>query len=118
MADTRESTGAKLKGVTSPTAASRQPSTVKMNTSDGVKLPMDERDEIITVLARLLDVMNSWPCKIDGKLPRPFVTSGHVMFALPKSDHVIKNTITSEGGMNFSVDDVMVIPVTSDADNA
>ncbi len=110
MADTKGSTMEKSKGVTSPITASRQASNVRQNTQTGVKPPTPERDEVITTLARLLDVMNSWPCKADGKMPKPLITAGHVMVALPLGGHVIRNSVTSEGKMNFVVDDVTVIP--------
>ncbi len=110
MADTKGSITEKSKGVTSPTTASRQASNARQNIQIGAKPPTPERDEVITTLARLLDVMDSWPCKVDGKMPKPLITTGHVMVALPLGGHVIRNSVTSEGKMNFVVDDVTVIP--------
>ena len=118
MADTKEFTKAKLKAVTSATTASRHPSIAPQNTADGAKLPTHERDaqKIADLLARLIDVTHNWPCKTaNGKMPAPLIANGHIIIALPDGGHVIKNAITSEGGQNFMVDGMLVIPVTSEA---
>ncbi len=47
--------------------------------------------------------------------PAPLIANGHIIIALPDGGHVIKNAITSEGGQNFMVDGMLVIPVTSEA---
>jgi len=114
MEDTKEFTKAKLRGVTSSIKTSRHPSIAPTSTGDGVKPPTDERDAVIMQLARLLDVMNSWPCKetdAEGKkkMPKPLIGPRHVIVAFPLGGHVIENGVTSEGKMNFSVDDVTVI---------
>ena len=109
MEDTKEFTKAKLKGVTSSIKTSRHPSIAPTSTGDGVKPLMEERDAVITQLARLLDVMNSWPCKEGGKMPKPLISPRHVIVAFPLGGHVIENRVTSEGKMNFVVDDVTVI---------
>ena len=109
MADTNGSTKAKLKGVTSSIKTSRHPSIAPTNMGDGVKPPTEERDAVIMQLARLLDVMNSWPCKEGGKMPKPLIGPRHVIVAFPLGGHVIENGVTSEGKMNFLVDDVTVI---------
>ena len=110
MADTNEYTKARLKGVTSGIKTSRHPSIAPTNTESGVKPPTEERDAVIMQLARLLDVINSWPCKEAGKMPKPLIGSRHVIIAFPNGGHVIHNSVTSSGGMNFTVDDVTVIP--------
>ena len=111
MEDRKESTKARSKAVTSATKASRQPLSVPQSTQDGSKLPTEERAEKIReTLARLMDVTNSWPCKIEGKMPVPFISNDYIVFAFPKGGHVIKNLVTSEGKQNFSVDDVTVLP--------
>lgn len=110
MADTKEFTKAKLKAVTSPITPSRHPLTAPTSTGNGVQLPTEERDAVIMQLARLLDVINSWPCKEAGKMPKPLIGSRHVIIAFPNGGHVIHNSVTSSGGMNFTVDDVTVIP--------
>jgi len=118
MADTKEFTKAKLKVVTSATTASRHPSIAMQNTADGAKPPTHERDaqKIADLLARLIDVTHNWPCKTaNGKMPAPLIANGHIIIALPDGGHVIKNAITSEGGQNFMVDGMLVIPVTSEA---
>ncbi len=114
MVDTKEYTKAKLKGVTSNIKTSRRPSIVPTSTGDGVKPPMEERDAVIMQLARLLDVMNSWPCQetdAEGKkkMPKPLIGPRHVIVAFPLGGHVIENGVTSEEKMNFVVDDVTVI---------
>lgn len=111
MAGTNESTEAKSKAVTSRTTASRQLSNVSQNTSDGVKLPTEARDaeKMREMLARIIDVTHNWPCKSEsGKMPKPFISRGHVVIAFPLGGHVLQNTVTSDGKQNFDVDGVPV----------
>jgi hypothetical protein len=114
MAEQKESTKAKSTVVTSPITTSRHHSIASQNTQDGAKLPMEakEREEILNQLARMIDVMHNWPMKIEGKMPKPYIAGGHVFFAFPVGGHVIQNSVTSEGTVNFFVDGV---PVTSEA---
>jgi hypothetical protein len=122
MADTNGSTKAKLKAVTSRTKPSRQNLNAAQSIKDGAKLPTDarEREKMIDMLARLIDVTHNWPCKTRNRkgdlvMPAPMIANGHVILAFPTGGHVIKNTVTSKGGQNFEVDSVAVIPVTSEA---
>jgi hypothetical protein len=115
MDDTKGSIKGKLNPVTSPTKASRQPLSQAENTPDGVKLPTDEKAEIIRdLLSRLLDVTNSWKTKLDVTIPAPFISSEYIFFAFPLVGHVTENSVTSSGGQNFIVDKLPVIPVTSE----
>lgn len=116
MADTKGFTKEKSRAVTSRTNPSRQPLNVKQSMTDGEKLPMDARDaeKMRDLLARIIDVTHNWPCKLpSGKMPLPLISNGHIIIAFPFRGHVIKNTVTSEGKQNFSVDGEDVIPVTS-----
>lgn len=119
MAGTNGSTKAKLKAVTSPIKASRQLSPVNHNTSDGQESVTSVSAELVAdALAKVLDLMDTWPCKIDGKtMPKPFIAAGHVFIALPSGGHVIENTVTSNGKHMFSVNGTPVIPVTSESEN-
>ncbi len=111
MEDTKESTKVKSKVVTSRTAASRHPSDAPQNTPAGSQPLTDEAEELRNLLARILDVMNSWPCReANGQMVKPLISTSHILFALPVGRHVIKNTVTSSGKQNFAVDDVTVIP--------
>lgn len=117
MEDTKESTKAKSKPVTSPTKASRQNSNAPQNTPVGVKRPMDakaEAEKLREILARLKDVTHSWSLTLGVTMPAPFISTNHIIFAFPLSGHVIKNAVTSDGKQNFEVDGVLVIPVTSE----
>ena len=117
MADTKEFIKAKSKVITSATTASRHPSIAPQNIPAGAKLPTHEKDaqKIADLLARLIDVTHNWPCRTaNGKMPAPLIANGHVIIALPDGGHVIKNAVTSEGGQNFMVDGMLVIPVTSE----
>ena len=121
MEGTKESTKVKSKAVTSLTRQSRQTSNVPLSTNRGVEPPMEARvvtskesEKIIELLARLKDVTHSWPCKMKGQMPVPFISNEYIIFAFPKGGHVIENSVTSEGKQNFLVDGVPVIPVTSE----
>jgi hypothetical protein len=115
MADTKEFTKAKSKAVTSPIKASRQASNQVQNTGVGVKLPTEEKAEKLRdLLARLKDVTHSWSTTLDVTMPAPFISNDYVIIAFPKGGHVIENAVTSEGTQNFKVDNVLVIPVTSE----
>lgn len=103
----------------SPTNSSSTLSNAPSSTQDGAQpitlgkaAPTDVTGtaEIIEQLGRLLDIIHNWPIKAEGgKMPTPFMDDGLVFFVFPTGRHVIKNTVTSEGKMNFSVDDVTVI---------
>lgn len=115
---TNEYTKAKSKLVTSTTKASRHPLSAKPNTPNGVPLPTAEKDaeKMRDMLARLIDVTHNWPCKTaNGRMPLPIVANGYLILAFPAGGHVIQNAVTSTDGQNFSVDGVLVIPVTSEA---
>lgn len=117
MEDTKESTKAKSKTVTSPTKASRQTLSASQNTNVGSLQPTDGKDvtteaeKLRDLLARMKDLNHSWPCRMpNGEMPIPFISSDFIVFAMPIHGHVIKNAVTSEGGQNFEVDGLLVIP--------
>ena len=115
MDDTNVFTKAKSKAVTSPIKRSRQGLTPPQNTPAGVKLPMEERAETIRdLLARLKDVTHSWSLALDVTMPLPYISTNYVFLAFPTGGHVIENSVTSDGKQNFTVDNVSVIPVTSE----
>lgn len=116
MADTKESTKARSRAVTSREKASRQSYHAELSISDGVILPTDEKAEkTIEMLARLLDVTHNWIHRMpDGGMPLPLTKDDFIILAFPTGGHVIKNAVTSDGRQNFTVDGVSVIPVTSE----
>jgi hypothetical protein len=115
MADTKESTKARSKAVTSPIITSRQGLNVPQNTPDGAKLPTAARAEKLRdLLARLKDVTHSWSLALDVTIPEPYISTNYIFFALPLNGHVIQNAVTSDGKQNFAVDGELVIPVTSE----
>lgn len=116
MADTKESTKARLKAVTSRAKASRQSYLAELSISDGVILPTDAKvEKTIEMLARLLDVTHNWQYRMpNGGMPLPLTKDDFIIIAFPTGGHVIKNTVTSDGKQNFTVDGVSVIPVTSE----
>ena len=129
MEDLNVFTEAKSKAVTSPTKASRQSLSVPKPTPDGVERHTDAKDvmasrqketeKMLDVLAVIKDVMNNWPCRMkNGGMPKPYISSrfGVLTIAFPTGDHVIENAVTSDGKHSFTVDDVPVIPVTSESD--
>lgn len=125
MDDTSVSTKEKSRAVTSPTKASRQTSNQPPNTPDSAKPLTEEKAEMSEkvareaeklrdLLSRLLDINNSWSKTLDVTMPEAFISTNFVFFAFPTGGHVIKETVTPEGKQNFMVDDVTVIPVTSE----
>lgn len=121
MEDTKGSTKAKSKVVTSPTKASRQALNASQSTADGAKPPTDEREKeaekIRDLLARVIDIYHNYPCRMkDGGMPKPHISTefGFLFLAFPLGGHVIENAVTSEGAQNFLVDGGYVIPVTSE----
>lgn len=109
MADTKEFTKAKSKGITSATTVSRQTSNPLVNTKDGAIPPTPEKDvtaeaeKIADLLARVQDVMNSWSKATGIEMPKPLISTYHVLIALPKKHHVIGNSVTSDGKHRFTV---------------
>jgi hypothetical protein len=116
MADTKGFTKAKSQANTSRIKASRQVLIASQNISVGAILPTDAKAEKMRdMLARVLDVTHNWPIRMSsGKMPAPIVANGFLVIALPVGGHVIQNSVTSKGGQNFIVDNVAVIPVTSE----
>jgi len=126
MADTNESTKAKLKAVTSPIIPSRQTSLVSDSTSDGQKSVTSpsvkfqkEAEKMRDTLAIALDLLDQWSCRMpNGEMPKPHISSryGVLMIALPMGGHVIENTVTSDGKHDFMVDGTAVMSVTSESE--
>jgi hypothetical protein len=120
-------TKGKSKAVTSPITASRHPLNAPKHTPDGAKRltgakdvtasRQKETEKMLDVLAVVKDVMNNWPIRMpNGGMPKPYISNkfGVLTIAFPTGDHVIENSVTSEGKHSFTVDGVPVIPVTSE----
>lgn len=95
-----------------------QASPAQTSTSDGQKSVTSkfakETAAILDALAMLKDVMNTYPCKINGKMAEPLISSDLLVIAFPLCGHVIKNVVTSDGKLDFEVDRQRIIPVTSE----
>lgn len=117
MEDIKEFTKGKSKGITSTTTVSRQTLNPSQNIPAGAKLPTPEKDvtaeaeKIADLLARIQDVMNSWQKATKLEIPKPLISTNHVIVALPLNGQVIDNSVTSEGKHRFTVNGK---PITSE----
>ena len=119
MVATNESTKAKSLMDTSNTTKPALPSNPSQNTSTSAKRPTDAKDvtkfeketeSLMAVLARLLDLVRAWYLIFGMNATiTPMYYGDYVIIAFPLKQHDVKNSITSDGKMNFTVDGMDVL---------
>lgn len=110
MDDINESTEERLKMVTSSTKVTLVPSLPSQSTKGSAKLHTGEKaeketEEMLYQASRLLDLIRSWSL-IHGETTavEPLIFNDHLVIAFPLGGHVVKNSLTSDGKQNFTVD--------------